>query len=73
MCFADILHLLVSGVLQQQIAWLDTGLFVNNQRVSLVVVMTILVSDASEDFTREEEVLPCVVISRKDHLFTLNP
>jgi len=31
-----------------------------------------LISDISEDLIREEEFLPSLVISRKDHLFTLN-
>lgn len=70
MCFGDILHLLVSGLLQKQISWLDRGPLVNNQCVFLVMEMS-LISDASEDVTREEEFLPCLVILRKDHLFTL--
>lgn len=46
MCFGDILLLLVSGLLQKQISWLDTGPFVYNQRVSLVMEIS-LISDAS--------------------------
>lgn len=70
MCFGDILLLLVSGFLQKQISWLDTGPFVYNQRVSLVMEIS-LISDVSEDLIREEEFLLCLVIPGKDHIFTL--
>lgn len=68
MFFGDILNLLVSGLLQKQISWLDAGPLVNNQRVSLVMGMS-LISDASEDLTKEEEIFALSSNSRKESSF----